>query len=237
MKVTRAEGQKLTQLSQTGFSFNVRKGVFKPDENGLFESEELAQWYCFCSKRTAAIRRLTSFKGTFGRLTVIEFHSRKGRGNARYVCQCSCGNQTFSTMECLKNGSSQSCGCLIREKTSVRLRIDIPVGAKSGFLQFKKELDGKPLRVLTLCRACGKDHELLKEHFVSGRSKSCGCKRNSFKPKKDPTLIAAGYGFCTICEIDRPESAFGQRRGKRNSCCRECDAARSRAAYSKKRLV
>lgn len=57
----------------------------------------------------------------FGRLTVIE---REGTmyGQASWLCSCSCGKQTVVRGHSLRNGDTQSCGCLAAELASARLK-------------------------------------------------------------------------------------------------------------------
>lgn len=59
----------------------------------------------------------------FGRLTVLrqdEDHicATTGRRSAKWLCQCSCPNKTIKSVlgSELKNGGTQSCGCLTKEK-------------------------------------------------------------------------------------------------------------------------
>jgi hypothetical protein len=54
----------------------------------------------------------------FGRLTVVKFAEL--RGQARWLCDCDCGNQTTVTGGSLRSGNTMSCGCLHRESVSKR---------------------------------------------------------------------------------------------------------------------
>lgn len=48
----------------------------------------------------------------FGRLVVLEQDFPKhGNTNARWKCKCDCGNVVTVRSTCLRNGTSQSCGC------------------------------------------------------------------------------------------------------------------------------
>ena len=49
------------------------------------------------------------------RLTILSLHHIK---NSRkyYLCQCECGNTTIVAENHLKNGHTQSCGCLKKER-------------------------------------------------------------------------------------------------------------------------
>ena len=53
----------------------------------------------------------------FGRLTIVEFIERKNL-HTWYKCVCTCGGSTTTTLNNLRRGSTQSCGCLQRERAS-----------------------------------------------------------------------------------------------------------------------
>ena len=50
----------------------------------------------------------------FGRLVVVGYHGH-GNHTSLWDCVCDCGCHTVSSMSNLKNGHTQSCGCLSRE--------------------------------------------------------------------------------------------------------------------------
>jgi hypothetical protein len=57
---------------------------------------------------------------TFGRLTVVNFHSivavgRKNKPRRSWHCKCRCGAGVFATTESLRSGNTKSCGCLQKE--------------------------------------------------------------------------------------------------------------------------
>lgn len=51
----------------------------------------------------------------FGKLVVQEFAGRNDRSLMLYLCECDCGNTVVATKVDLVNGSTRSCGCLIKE--------------------------------------------------------------------------------------------------------------------------
>lgn len=55
---------------------------------------------------------------TFGRLKVIEFAGIAKNRSALWKCECSCENHTIIVVQSsnLRNGNTQSCGCLHKEK-------------------------------------------------------------------------------------------------------------------------
>lgn len=59
---------------------------------------------------------------TFQRLTVIsrssDYNRPNGKRERRWVCACQCGNEVVVVEYNLKNGHTQSCGCLQRERAA-----------------------------------------------------------------------------------------------------------------------
>lgn len=51
----------------------------------------------------------------FGRLTVIERTENNHRGNVMWKCICECGNEKIVSRNCLNQGITKSCGCLLKE--------------------------------------------------------------------------------------------------------------------------
>lgn len=52
---------------------------------------------------------------TYGRLKAIERTSCGKNGNARWLCQCECGNESIVDVQSLINKHTQSCGCLLKD--------------------------------------------------------------------------------------------------------------------------
>ena len=71
---------------------------------------------------------------TFGKLKVLrQWHdsATKRRGRISWLCQCSCDNRLCVIIgNNLKNGHTQSCGCLCKERTSAATRSH---GATRGY--------------------------------------------------------------------------------------------------------
>ncbi|WP_412989927.1 AP2 domain-containing protein [Pediococcus siamensis] len=55
----------------------------------------------------------------FGRLVVMRRTGTAKNRNAKWLCQCDCGNQTVVDGYRLRNGMTRSCGCLRREKSKI----------------------------------------------------------------------------------------------------------------------
>jgi hypothetical protein len=52
----------------------------------------------------------------FGRLLVIRRAENFTNGNTQFLCECECGGSKIVQATNLKNGSTQSCGCLQKER-------------------------------------------------------------------------------------------------------------------------
>lgn len=52
----------------------------------------------------------------FGRWTVISRAENNAKGQARWLCRCSCGNEKVVLSGSLCNGTSKSCGCIKKER-------------------------------------------------------------------------------------------------------------------------
>lgn len=65
---------------------------------------------------------------TFGRLTVTTYHSRSAHGEHLWNCCCECGTKIVVRGFCLKNGGTQSCGCLLRERITKHGQVRLSLG-------------------------------------------------------------------------------------------------------------
>lgn len=58
----------------------------------------------------------------FGRLTVIESAGLDKYNNVLWKCQCDCGNQIVVNGASLRNGRTNSCGCLKLERNAADMQ-------------------------------------------------------------------------------------------------------------------
>lgn len=63
-------------------------------------------------------RSLNLMGCVFSRLSILGKLENNNRGNSRWLCLCSCGNQVVAIGTELKSGHIKSCGCLQREMAS-----------------------------------------------------------------------------------------------------------------------
>ncbi|MBZ9622957.1 hypothetical protein G9F71_008825 [Clostridium sp. FP2] len=140
----------------------------------------------------------------FNRLTVISYYGvDKGR-RILWLCRCSCDNDKDIIVNgtSLRNGHTQSCGCLKKEAGSAR-SIDI-TGQKFGRLTvISHNGSNEDRRSLWLCKCdCGEEVTVTGKELRNGSVQSCGClsreisSKNGKLNKKYSTYDLSGsYGI------------------------------------------
>lgn len=117
----------------------------------------------------------------FGRLTVVAMSNERKTGHILWKCLCDCGNTVLAAKSDLKNGTTQSCGCLQKDTMKEQ-------GHKS-VLDLKGQRFGR-LTVIQLteerirksavweCRCdCGNTAFVTSKNLKTGTTRSCGCLR------------------------------------------------------------
>ena len=146
-------------------------------------------------------QRLKDLTGkTFGRWTVIE-RGEKPIGikskSAYWLCRCICGNEKNINSISLRNGQSQSCGCLQKELMSERRSTDL-TGIRFGRLLVLEEVEKPEYRNDNrsywncLCD-CGNSIIVSSSDLGGGHVKSCGCFRSE--------LITKPFGEASLNRI------------------------------------
>lgn len=107
----------------------------------------------------------------FGRLTALELVKNKG-----WKCQCECGNIVYIEGYNLKNGNTQSCGCLQKDRTSQTTYKSL-VGQRFGKLFVLKRIENNRYNhVQYLCQCdCGNTSIIDASNLREGNTNSCGC--------------------------------------------------------------
>jgi hypothetical protein len=109
----------------------------------------------------------------FGRLTVVEKAGRDKKRNALWLCRCDCGGEKIVRGYDLKNGKTQSCGCLRYEELKGRAE-DLSGQRFSRLLVLERSEDKK--RTAWLCKCdCGNEVIVTSLNLKNGSSNSCGC--------------------------------------------------------------
>lgn len=114
----------------------------------------------------------------FGRLTALSYAPRKVHGGRPYVsyrCKCDCGVEKIVIASSLLCGSTQSCGCLNRERVAA---CDL-TGKRFGRLTVLAALEQRKARYVQYeCRCkCGNIVRVTGSALRNGVVRSCGCLR------------------------------------------------------------
>ena len=120
----------------------------------------------------------------FGRLTVIKDTGKKQGAEHLWECKCECGNTLITRGVNLREGSTQSCGCLKQEsdKKPKGNVIDM-IGQKYGHLTvIARAGSDKYGQALWECECdCGNPQHIvvLGGNLRKGHTVSCGCEKMS----------------------------------------------------------
>lgn len=143
---------------------------------------------------------------TFGRWIVLKRDKNQG-GNTSWLCECQCGNRKIVQSSLLRNGSSQSCGCLHKEIVSQFEDLSGKTFGQLTVLCLKEikidKLNKNNYYYDCLC-SCGNRTVRKSTGLQNGTSKSCGCLQLKFASQ----LNKKGFGEASV------NSVYGQYRAK-----------------------
>lgn len=161
---------------------------------------------CGCIRKKKTSERclidLTGHK--YGRLTVLgqaeHYISPNGFQNTQWKCLCECGNKTIVPQASLRNGMTQSCGCLFREKASERFFEDLS-GQRFGKLTVADRAEnlqhpngGYSVQWNCICD-CGTKVVITSGNLKSGHTISCGCVSSKNELKVAEILRTLKYEY------------------------------------------
>jgi hypothetical protein len=127
---------------------------------------------CLQRERTSEASSLDLVGQQYGRLLVLR---RIQSTPVKWLCQCSCGSETQVLTTNLRNGNTQSCGCLQRERSSGACLIDL-TGHRFGRLLVIRRSTRTARRTMWICECrCGKEAEVSTQSLRNAGTKSCGC--------------------------------------------------------------
>lgn len=212
---------------------------------------KVPMWRCKCECGNEVITRGSSLKSghtkgcgqkhrrfedltgrRFGRLTVLERGDNEtlsnGHNQIRWICKCDCGNKVLVRGTSLKNGHTQSCGCIHSDAAMGIGLIDI-TGQKFGrwtVLYENGRLKEPSGRIVPLwrCRCeCGEERDLRGGTLKSGSSLSCGC----LKYEQLVANALSGFGISRAEKVVsdylqsqnvyyEPQKIYSDLRGERN---------------------
>lgn len=125
----------------------------------------------------------------FNRLLVIAPAPSRNK-KTYWQCKCDCGNICIARADQLKNGKTQSCGCLNKEHQQILGKYNIQdiTNQKFGKLTAKQRLSSRQNSILGydwLCQCeCGKQVIVPITYLKNNNNISCGCAKESTGEKK-----------------------------------------------------
>lgn len=141
----------------------------------------------------------------FGRLTVLEKLKDKN-GLTQFKCICDCGNVKITSGNNLKYGSTQSCGCLHKEKAGTYNYNNL-IGKNFSKLLVIKQVESKWNKRHWLCKCdCGNETIVSTSGLKSGHTKSCGCYQDEVASDKHYVDLT-GHRFGKLLVIKRVENS------------------------------
>lgn len=163
-------------------------------------------------------QRLNLANRKYGKLTAIKDIGRNKHGQRKWLCKCSCGNETITTATSLNLGKTQSCGCVQNEnrkdmwkrRTKNKPRANL-TGQVFGELTAKKMLPG--LKWLCQC-SCGNETTPKANNLLSGNSTSCGC----IYTRKKADITLKKFGLLTAIK----PSGYTKNRCQKWECKCDC---------------
>lgn len=138
---------------------------------------------CGCLQKEKASERWEEYRAEqnligkqFGRLTVLEFVGINKE--AIYRFKCACGNVIETFIHSVKDGNTQSCGCLKQDYID-SYKTDI-IGKKFGHLLVKSYvgLNSNGASNFECLCDCGETTIVSRNSLITGHTQSCGCLRS-----------------------------------------------------------
>lgn len=136
----------------------------------------------------------------YGKLTVISQTENREFGSVKWLCKCECGNYCEVAGDALRQGQTQSCGCLIKER-SREANLKNIAGQKFGkltVLEIDEQTSIEKGRVFWKCQCdCGKITSIYSSNLINGITKSCSCIRSSYGEEQiEKILIENNINYC-----------------------------------------
>ena len=115
--------------------------------------------------------RTNLYNQKLGKLTVIDWE-----GQGKWLCECECGNKVSVQTDNLKNGNTQSCGCLQKQRTS-EVSFKSQIGKIYGKLTVIERVENNRFgQVCYKCKCeCGGETIVSANNLRNGSTNSCGC--------------------------------------------------------------
>ena len=137
---------------------------------------------------------------------------------AWWECKCDCGNKTIVRGTMLRQGNTQSCGCLQRDRVKVANSLQPGQAAKNRLLRRYKYYAKKRHLEWAISN---------KEFFFLTQRECFYCDRS---PEQ---IVEERNGIYTYNGIDRIDNLLGYTIENTVSCCKICNMAKGKMSMSK----
>lgn len=174
---------------------------------------------CGCYQRSiSSEKNLNDLTGKkFGRWTVLYRVENDKSGASRWMCQCDCGKEIEVRGTNLRDGTTESCGCLQKKIVSEVHKIEYGLSAKKNvYDSYKRQAKRRDLLF-----------ELIFEQFLNLTQQSChycGSEPSNFSKGN-------GNGSFTYNGIDRVDNNQGYIIENCVPCCWNCGRAKNNLSY------
>lgn len=154
----------------------------------------------------------------FNKLLVLEESPNKKNGRVTWTCQCDCGNIVDVTSKNLRNGTTQSCGCLKRKNL---------IGQKFGKLtviNYTNRVSSGGSAIWECRCDCGKITYATTEGLRVGDNVTCGSQscRNFSQKKYEEQMINKKFGKLTVIKKSFEKGKHGSLWVCKCDCGNEC---------------
>lgn len=143
----------------------------------------------------------------FGRWTVIGFDCNKNR-QTMWKCRCDCGTEKSVEGAHLRDGRSKSCGCLTREKTSLRSRKDVTNQRFGRLVALYPTEERQSGKIIWLCKCdCGNEVKVPIDSLTGKNTQSCGClSKEKTSERFCIDLTGQTFGKLTVIKRDNTKN-------------------------------
>ena len=136
-------------------------------------------------------RTINETGNKYGFLTVIERDGSNPQGKAVWLCQCDCGNLVQATGISLRNGTTKSCGCYQRLRTSETTTKNL-IGQTIGNFTVLESIMGTKYgqrhKWRCRCNLCGNEKAYIQTDNLQ-HQESCGCLTESKGSRKIKEIL------------------------------------------------
>ena len=138
----------------------------------------------------------------FGRLLVESRAENSRNGRVQWNCICDCEEEIVALAYNLKNGNTQSCGCLQCQRSSETKIKDI-IGMRFGMLTVLERISIDKIRCLC---DCGQETIVKYGNLTSGNTKSCGhLQHSSASERQTMDMVGKTFGELTVIKrVSKP---------------------------------